>query len=63
MKETQTQFSVIDGSLEQTEPSRSVKQKKDLEPIFEEVITQILTLEGLEEKVQKRLIGFKERAE
>lgn len=63
MKETQTQFSVIDGSLEKVELNNRVQQQKKLEPIFEEIIIQALTLEGLEEKVQKRLIGFKERAE
>ncbi len=52
-------FSLVDGSVEQIQASRAMPTYDSFEPIFEEYIVQVLTFEGLEDRVQKRIIGFK----
>lgn len=62
-KEDLNRLSLVDGSLEEVKTSTLIDQQEKptekLEPLFEEIVVSVLTFEGLEEVIQKRLIGFK----
>jgi hypothetical protein len=59
-KEHQRRLSLIDGALEEIQPGEVPKLQKKLVPVFEEFIVQVLTLEGLEDKVLKRIVEYRE---
>ena len=52
--------SIIDGTTEQ-QPSQSPSpiSTEHFVPITQQVIVLVMTLEGLEEVVQQRVVGFK----
>ncbi len=58
--EQRTRLSLIDGSVESV-PQSAGTDPKELEPVFEEILVEMLTLEGLETVLQKRIVGFRER--
>ncbi len=60
-KETTYQTSVIDGSTEPVTRESKPLRPTQYEPIYEEVLVQRLTLDGIEVVLQKRLIGYKEK--
>ena len=51
--------SLIDGSVETQLHTTNQESNKNIVPIFEEILVDVLTLDGIEKKRQKRLVGFK----
>lgn len=60
-KEYLSRISLIDGSVEEVRQNETTELQTPLTPVYEEIIVQVLTLDGVEVKTQKRLIGFEER--
>jgi hypothetical protein len=54
--------SIIDGSTETQEFTAPTIESK-LEPVFETILVEIMTVFGIEAVVQKRLIGYRDRQE
>lgn len=52
-------LSLVDGSVDQFQVHKAIQSYESLEPIYEEYIVQVLTLEGLEDQIKKRIVGFK----
>ncbi len=60
-KEYLNRLSLIDGSIESTKLAEADQSIKEFEPLFEEILVNVLTLEGMEQVIHKRIVGFRER--
>lgn len=60
-KSKEIRGSVVDGAVEEVTFEKEVTFAPVLIPVLEEFTESVMTLDGAEEVVRKRVVGFKEK--